>query len=46
VVEAGLSCAPCYKKRCADRNRECMHSIQPDAVMQKVLLALDEYAKD
>ncbi len=46
VVEAGLSCAPCYKKRCPDRNRQCMHSIQPDAVMEKVAMALTEYAYD
>jgi lipopolysaccharide heptosyltransferase II len=42
VVEAGLSCAPCYKKRCSDRNRQCMYSIHPDAVMEKVSLALTE----
>jgi len=40
VVEAGLNCAPCYKKRCPDRNRQCMHSIHPDTVMKKVALAL------
>jgi ADP-heptose:LPS heptosyltransferase len=43
VVEAGLSCAPCYKKRCPDRNRQCMYSIHPDAVMEKVSMALTEY---
>lgn len=42
VVEAGLDCAPCYKKRCSDRNRQCMDSIQPEAVMEKVSLALTE----
>jgi lipopolysaccharide heptosyltransferase I len=40
VVEAGADCAPCYKKRCIDRNRQCMTSIHPDAVMDKVSLAL------
>jgi lipopolysaccharide heptosyltransferase II len=40
VVEAGPSCAPCYKKNCPDRDRQCMVSIQPAAVMEKVALAL------
>jgi len=40
VVEAGLNCAPCYKKRCLDLNQQCMYSIHPDAVMEKVSLAL------
>ncbi|MCP4622373.1 MAG: glycosyltransferase family 9 protein [bacterium] len=44
VVDAGLNCAPCYKNRCADRNKQCMNSIHPDAVMEKVTLALSEHA--
>ena len=40
VVEAGLSCAPCYKKRCTEHNQQCMKSIQPDEVMEKIALAL------
>jgi lipopolysaccharide heptosyltransferase I len=44
VVNAGLSCAPGYKKRYAERNKQCMNSIQPDAVMEKVSLALSENA--
>jgi lipopolysaccharide heptosyltransferase II len=43
VVEAKLNCAPCYKKRCPDLNKQCMHSIHPDAVMEKVSLALKDY---
>jgi ADP-heptose:LPS heptosyltransferase len=42
VVDAELSCAPGYKKRYADRNKQCMNSIHPDAVMEKVSLALTE----
>jgi heptosyltransferase-1 len=44
VVDAGSSCAPGYKKRCADRNQQCLNSIHPEAVMEKVSLALAEYA--
>ena len=42
VVNAELSCAPGYKKRHTDRNQQCMNSIHPDAVMEKVTLALKE----
>ena len=42
VVEAGLDCAPCYKNHCPDRNKQCMRSIHPDAVMEKVSAALKE----
>jgi ADP-heptose:LPS heptosyltransferase len=40
VVKAEMDCAPCYKKRCPDRNRECMYRINVDNVMEKVSLAL------
>jgi len=40
VVKAEMDCAPCYRKSCPDRNKECMHSIRADAVMEKVSLAL------
>ncbi len=46
VVEAGLNCAPCYKKHCPERNRQCMASIQPSAVMEKVALALSGIRED
>lgn len=40
VVTADMDCAPCYRKNCPGRNKECMNSIQADAVMEKVSLAL------
>lgn len=40
VVKAEMDCAPCYRKRRSDRKNECMHSINPDMVMDKVRLAL------
>ena len=43
VVTSEMTCAPCYKKRCPDRNRQCMVSIHPDAVMKKLSIALKEY---
>ena len=42
VVKADMGCAPCYRKSCPDRNKECMHTIRADAVMEKVALALTE----
>jgi len=46
VVTAAAECAPCYKKACADQNKRCMQSIHPDAVMEKVSLALSGLKKD
>jgi ADP-heptose:LPS heptosyltransferase len=46
VVDAGSSCVLGYKKRYADRNKQCMNSIHPDAVMEKVSLALKEQVRD
>ena len=40
VVEAGLGCAPCYKKRCTRRDKECLHGISVAAVMDKLSMAL------
>jgi lipopolysaccharide heptosyltransferase II len=40
VVTTDVDCAPCYRKRCPDRNKECMQAIQAEAVMEKVALAL------
>jgi len=40
VVKTEIDCAPCYKKRCPDRNKECMHRINVDAVIAKLSLAL------
>jgi heptosyltransferase-1 len=42
VVEAGWGCSPGYKKRDSGHNEQCMNSIHPDAVMEKVALALNE----
>ncbi|UCD79000.1 MAG: glycosyltransferase family 9 protein [Desulfobacterales bacterium] len=40
VVKAEMDCAPCYKKRCPDRNKECMQRIDVDEVIKKMSLAL------
>ena len=40
VVKSDIDCVPCYRKHCPDRNAECMHSITPDMVMEKVQAAL------
>lgn len=40
VVKSDTDCAPCYRRHCPDRNKECMRSINPDRVMEKVRLAL------
>ena len=41
VVQTEKDCAPCYKKRCPDRNRECMVHINPEMVMEKLSKALN-----
>jgi len=40
VVKSEIDCAPCYKKRCRDRNRECMRRINVDEVMEKLSTVL------
>jgi heptosyltransferase-1 len=40
VVKTGIDCAPCYKKRCPDRNQECMSGIKVNEVMEKLSTAL------
>jgi len=40
VVKADMDCAPCYKQRCADRNKECMSNIKADAVIAMLGKAL------
>jgi lipopolysaccharide heptosyltransferase II len=40
VVTARADCAPCYRKNCPDRGRQCMHAISADMVMGKLALAL------
>lgn len=41
VVQSEQDCVPCYKKRCPDRNRECMVHIDPDMVIDKLSMALN-----
>ena len=40
VVKSNLSCAPCYKKQCPDRNKECMTDIDVSEVADKISEAL------
>ena len=40
IVQSDLSCAPCYKKQCPDRKKECMASIDPGVVAKKISEAL------
>ena len=40
VVQSDLSCAPCYKKQCPDRNKECMTGIDVSEVADKISRAL------
>ena len=44
VVQSSLDCAPCYKKQCPDRNKECMTGIDVSEVADKISLALAERA--
>jgi len=41
VVQSEKDCVPCYKKRCPDRNRECMYQINLETVMEKLSKALN-----
>ncbi len=36
VVTPEIDCAPCYRKSCPDRGKQCMHAIQADMVMEKL----------
>jgi ADP-heptose:LPS heptosyltransferase len=40
IVQSDLSCAPCYKKQCPDRNKECMENIDVSEVAEKISRAL------
>ncbi len=40
VVESGISCAPCFKKKCPDV--KCMRGIPPEVVYEKVKNLIDE----
>ena len=45
VVRTAEDCVPCYKKRCHDRNRECMTDIDPEMVMEKLSKALNRQSR-
>jgi len=40
VVQSGVSCAPCYKKRCPGLGRLCMRLVSVEAVEEKLSQAL------
>jgi len=40
VVQAGVACAPCYKKRCPGLNRRCMRKITVVQVKERISEAL------
>lgn len=41
VVQSGVSCASCYKKKCPDLDRLCMRRISVESVQEKLSLALE-----
>jgi ADP-heptose:LPS heptosyltransferase len=45
VVQSSLDCAPCYKKECPDRNKECMNGIDVSEVADKISRALADGAR-
>jgi lipopolysaccharide heptosyltransferase II len=40
VVQSGVSCVSCYKKKCPDLDRICMRHISVESVQEKLSLAL------
>jgi ADP-heptose:LPS heptosyltransferase len=40
VVQSGVSCVSCYKKKCPDLDRLCMRRISVESVQEKLSLAL------
>ena len=40
VVQSGVSCVSCYKKKCPDLDRICMRRISVESVQKKLTLAL------
>jgi ADP-heptose:LPS heptosyltransferase len=46
VVQTVKDCVPCYKKRCPDRNRECMYHINSEMVMEKLSKALNRINRE
>jgi lipopolysaccharide heptosyltransferase II len=46
VVQAELSCRPCYKKQCPEHTKQCMSAIDADDVMKKLSVALTSVVGD
>ena len=46
VVQSGVSCAPCYKKRCPGLGRLCMRLISVEAVHKKLSEALAMHSEN
>jgi ADP-heptose:LPS heptosyltransferase len=42
VVTAGIECAPCYKKKCPGKNKECMRAIRVPQVMHKIFQVIGD----
>ncbi|MFW5971527.1 MAG: glycosyltransferase family 9 protein [Desulfovermiculus sp.] len=43
VVTADVPCAPCYKKKCPGKNRECMRALGVSQVMDKISQVIGEH---
>ena len=41
VVQSGLSCVSCYKKKCPELDRVCMRLISVESVQEKISIALE-----
>lgn len=41
-VESTVSCHPCFKKTCAKGTYECLYSIKPETVLEKLNLLLEK----
>jgi ADP-heptose:LPS heptosyltransferase len=44
IVQSDLDCAPCYKKQCPERHKQCMENIAVDEVAEKITQALSDSA--
>jgi lipopolysaccharide heptosyltransferase II len=42
IVQSGIDCVSCYKRKCPDLDRQCMRLISIEAVKEKLSLALGE----
>jgi len=41
IVDKGLDCAPCYKRKCPGKGLACMHAIKAEDVKEKILQVLN-----